>query len=264
MAGDMRGPRAKIERAKHHVHKLEVALGGEFFVLTAATRPDAIVREEDHAAGHIYYKVGKLPAVPDDIPAVAGDVVHNLRAALDLLMGQLIVSAGNTPEWEYFPVAGSRKKFVTRCKTEIEGRITKDAFDALLAAEAYRGGKGDALWRIHKLDIEDKHRLLFVFGIVTRSQTLTVPLPDSWPDDARAAVTELMGDLFYRPADRPVLNEGDVLYSHTSEHHDEPKFRMEVAFAETKIVQSEPVLPTLTQYVQAAERVVESFASLVT
>jgi hypothetical protein len=41
------------------------------------------------------------------------------------------------------------------------------------------------------------------------------------------------------------------------------KFRLEVAFAEAEVVQGEPVLPTLAQYVEATERTVKSFASLI-
>jgi hypothetical protein len=150
-----------------------------------------------------------VPPIPPDIPAIAGDVVHKLRSGLDLLMAQLILSARNVPQDEYFPIAGTRKKFVSRCRTEIKGRITKDAFDALLATEAYRGGKGDALSRIHKLDIEDKHRLLFVLGFITRSQTLPWPIT-GMPSDFKEAILPLLKEAFFRPADTPVLHEGDV------------------------------------------------------
>ena len=35
----------------------------------------------------------------------------------------------------------------------------QDAEDAISAVEPYEGGKGDLLWRLHRLSIVDKHRL---------------------------------------------------------------------------------------------------------
>lgn len=45
MDGSMRGPRAKIERAKKHVKELEVAIGA--LVFSHSANPDVILVEED-------------------------------------------------------------------------------------------------------------------------------------------------------------------------------------------------------------------------
>jgi len=261
MAGSMAGPRAKLERANRHLHELERSLGGEFFTLAHSTHPYVVLAEDDHETGQVSYKLGKVPPIPPEISAIAGDAVHNLRSALDLLMTQLILAAGETPGREYFPIAETPEKFVARCRAEIEGRITQDALDVLLACEAYRGGTGDALWRVHKLDVEDKHRLLFVFGVVPRSQTLPMPVSDL-PAGFREAILPLMRETFFRPADRSVLSEDDVIGTQdiASKAENELRFRLEVAFAEAEIVQGDPVHPTLLQLAAAVGAVVESFA----
>jgi hypothetical protein len=156
MTGSLRGPRAKVERAKQHINDLETTLGGTFATVSHDTHPDLILREVDPETQKAFYKLGHELEVPDAISTIAGDVVHNLRSAFDLLLRQLFVANGQKPGEDYFPTAGSRERFVARCKGEIHRNVGQDAFDLIKATEAYPGGNGDTIWRIHQLDIEDK------------------------------------------------------------------------------------------------------------
>jgi hypothetical protein len=108
--------------------------------------------------------------------------------------------------------------------------------------------RGDALWRLHRLDIEDKHRLLFVIGLSFRS----IGLP-------------LAPDIFFGPTGALApLEQGDVLFTGlpSPEPKNEPQFRMDVAFAESEIVEGEPLIPTLLFFAEAVEQSIESFAPL--
>ncbi len=89
MAEELTGPRAKVERAKKHFADLEPVIGGFF-----ESSPYEVLPEEDHEAGQMVYKVTKAASPPDAIALIAGDVIHNLRASLDLLFCQLILAHG--------------------------------------------------------------------------------------------------------------------------------------------------------------------------
>jgi len=114
----MRGPRAKVERAKKHVGELQATLSG--LVYSHTNNPDEIVTEDEPQTGNRLYKIGEIPKIPDEIATIAGDTVHNLRASLDLLFGQLVVANGETVGEDYFPISNTRQKFVTRCKSQIK------------------------------------------------------------------------------------------------------------------------------------------------
>lgn len=262
----MKGPRAKIERAKKHVRELETALGD--LTISQSTHPKVIVTEDDPETGNLLYKVAHVPDVPVEVAAIAGDAIHNLRSSLDLLMSQLIERRTGKPGTRYYPTGGNQKLFEARCGAEIKPCVHQDALKLVRSSEAYRGGKGEAAWRVHRLDIEDKHRVIYELGFNLTSQTLSMPamdLGDSWtPEQAtefNRMTGEMMDTLFWRPADRLFpLKDGDILFSGTQNPTNDPKFRLDVAFGQPKIVQGQPVLPTLTQLGQAIEAMVESFA----
>lgn len=267
MAGSLRGPRAKIERAKKHIGELELAVSA--LVFSNTSHPHVITVESDPQAGNKVYKVGKIPPVPDGVAAIAGDAIHNLRSSLDLLMSQLVERRRN-PGSIYFPTASNRKRFEARCKAEVQACVDKDAFDLVCASEAYRGGNGDAAWRVHRLDIEDKHRVVYELGFHLRSQTLGLPgfapsdlfSPEQTAEMNRMLAT-MLDDLFYRPADTMFpLKEGDVLFTGPPKQINDPKFRLDITFAQPRFVQGETVLPAITQLSQAVETIVEAFSPL--
>jgi hypothetical protein len=256
----MRGPRSKIERAKKHVRDLEVAVGG--LVFSQTTHPHVIITEDDPERDHhIVYKIAAVPDVPDEIAAIAGDAIHNLRSSLDLLMSQLIERRTGQTGDRYFPTGGNRKVFEARCGAEIKPLVHQDVLKLVRATEAYRGGRGDAAWRIHRLDIEDKHRVVYELGFHFASMTLPHYASEVFSPEINATFAEMMDGLFWRPADTLFpLKGGEVLFSGPPNPQNDPKFRLDVVFAEPQIVHAEPVLPAITQLGQAIEAIVESFA----
>jgi hypothetical protein len=101
---------------------------------------------------------------PEHLGAIIGDVVHNLRAALDLVACEMIRAVEGKDanvDRVYFP-------FCQRVD-DLEGMIRKRQFDrtgeqavqALRGLKPYRGGNA-ALRAIHDLDIQDKHTSLIL------------------------------------------------------------------------------------------------------
>jgi len=72
--------RLKIDRAKRHIGELSQKAAAFL-----STNPYEIFIEDDHAAGKRFWKVRVKECVPAEFSTIIGDVIHNARAALDLL-----------------------------------------------------------------------------------------------------------------------------------------------------------------------------------
>lgn len=80
----------KIERAKKHIIDLRGAIDafGKTDPYTVSTN------RHPHTRKSIYY-VSRVDPVPLAVAAIAGDAIHNLRAALDYLIQHLLMVATN-------------------------------------------------------------------------------------------------------------------------------------------------------------------------
>jgi hypothetical protein len=116
------GVRLKIERAKKHILDLESVVIPFFddnpYTCTTELHPDIpwyIVRLET------------IKALPETIPVMIGDAVHNLRSALDHLVWQLVEAGGGVPnEHTHFPIVGPGTKASQRYTSAVgQGEISK-------------------------------------------------------------------------------------------------------------------------------------------
>ena len=114
-----------------------------------------------------------VPTLPIDAVTIAGDLVHNLRSALDHLARQLVlvgmeIAPPAIPftekDWRsiYFPIAETAKKYEAEKTRKVKGMLL-EAVETIDRLKPYKGGN-DHLWRIHELDNIDKHRSLFTLG----------------------------------------------------------------------------------------------------
>jgi hypothetical protein len=259
----MQGPRAKIERAKQHVGDLEAEI--RRFLDSG---PYEVIADEQSEPGYRIYKLSKVVDPPYQIALIAGDAVHNARSSLDLLVRQLVLANGKTPsKRDAFPISESSQGFKSGGAPKIKGRISNDAVKVVRAVKPYKGGN-DALWRLHHLDIADKHHLLSVVG--ARFEGVTIPMsrpPAPWiTDEIWNAMVQAASQIYLQPPDRMFpLKDGDVLMRNEIGELDpdyHPQFRFGIAFGQGEVVQGEPVLETINQLIGAAEEVVELFAGL--
>ena len=148
--------RLKLKRARHHIGELmneisaflqrtpfylEIAPGGTPDTPTWTVH----VREE----------------VPPEFSTSIGDVIHNLRAALNLMACELVRLNGQNDSDVCFPFSRSEADFhpaIKRCKFD---QASAEAIALLKSLKPYRGGN-DALRAVHDLDVMDKHRALIL------------------------------------------------------------------------------------------------------
>ena len=123
--------------------------------------PYKIGGKDDPKTGHLLYYITKADDVPLLIAVIAGDVLQNLRTALDYIAWQICPASLRHPQTS-FPVSDNATKYEAEKLRKIKG-MPQAAIDAIDATKPYKGGN-DTLWRLHRLNIIDKHRLLLTVG----------------------------------------------------------------------------------------------------
>ncbi|MBA5865836.1 MAG: hypothetical protein GDA67_03955 [Nitrospira sp. CR1.3] len=253
----------KVDRAKEHLATISADLRAYL-----DSKPYAVGAKRAPDTRRLIYSVAGVRPTPLRISAVLGDAIHNLRSALDHLAYQLVwVGSGKKPSSHvYFPIADDRARYIEQRRQQLKG-ATPTAIATLDALMPYKGGN-DALWRLHKLNNVDKHRVLLTAGSAFRSVNIgahmsremqkhlaSPPMADKF--SGMPAV-----DLFLRPADRLFpLKTGDELLidGPDAEMNDKLEFRFEVAFGEQDIAFGDPIVETLTSMVQLVEDILPKF-----
>lgn len=148
------GPRLKVERAEHHIRKLDALFGQYVRDSMKRFRPK---RNRDPL------KQARPATFPKHVPTVLGDALHNLHAALD--HAYHIAADANSAtfsERRLFPFGQDRQSL----EGSINGHKAKgttpseEVITAILdEIQPYEGGKL-GLYGLHKLDITDKHLVL--------------------------------------------------------------------------------------------------------
>jgi hypothetical protein len=155
--------RAKLGRAARHLQEVREAVDAYF-----AGNPCTLVVEPyfDMPEARSWVTRIRKP-VPIELAAIIGDVVHNLRAALDVLICDLARVNGHGAAGVYFPFCEDPSYLRERMRQKRVYRAGKDVEKAIEALKPYKGG--NALLRcIHDMDVADKHQaLLPTIGGVT-------------------------------------------------------------------------------------------------
>jgi hypothetical protein len=248
----------KAERAKKHIQDLHVR--------TAAfcnTNPYPVIPEDDPQTGDRVFRVRKVAEVPTEITAIIGDVIHNFRSALDHLVYQLVLTNGGTPKHLKtccYPIFDSREQYLGDAPAKLKG-MDRAAIHFIDSTKPYKGGDDD-LWRLHRLDIVDKHRLLIPVGLVYRTIVLDFTamrrhaIPNS--PDVQLPVIAL-------PTSSPcVVVDGAEIhrvprFAECPDMHTQPEFPPGIAVNEPEIGPAQPVLDMLQTFSETVNAIIHQF-----
>jgi hypothetical protein len=163
--------------------------------------------------------------------------------------------------WEIeFPIADKPSEYPRLRDRKVKG-ARQDALDAIDAAKPYKGGN-DTLWRLHKLNNVDKHRLLLTVGSSFRSINISPLMGEVISRAAPWARNFIIPELFLRPAlDMFPLKVGDALFIDSIEHkfHEKMDFRLEISFGEPQILECEPIIETVQHMADLVSSIIMSF-----
>ena len=201
---------------------------------------------------------------------MAGDAVHNARSALDHLAWGLVIRDGGAPtRYTAFPIA----KDALAGNKAINGENLKGVRGAtremVRALQPWAGGD-DKLWRLHQLDIHDKHKLLIRIGVTNRAVWIKLPgMPKHNPVTGEP-IDPLYLELL--EAEPLLLTNGDEVYrvmkaARQSVGEEEAAshlqgFTLDVALADEELVVGDSLAPVLTDLVTHAEAAVQPLISL--
>ena len=261
VANRLEGVKAKVERAKHHVQELNVALEGFF-----ATNPYVIHTKRNSETRQLIYYLASVRYVPPVIDVIAGEVLQSLRSALDHLAYQLVLvgTCQSGPfNYVYFPIFESAQEYESGKTRQIKG-MRQDAIDAIDAIKPYKGGN-DALWQLHRLNIVDKHRLLVTVGSSFESvdigPTMMRGLRGIMPDDQE--IPDLA--LFLRPEDNlfPLKADDELFIDQPdAEPNKNQQFTFSVVLSEPGVIEGESLVERLHQMVDLVDHLIPIFRPL--
>ena len=217
--------RVKTKRAKDHIAHAEDA---------ARKALKGISAFRDSKGGlHMPESTHTLPI---EILSAAGDAIHNLRSALDHLAWQLAHWKGHKPtEHTGFPIGKSLANYKSMRARKVAG-MCPEAKKAIDDLKPYRGGN-QALWRIHYLDIADKHRQLYVLGYRYNYTGWEIP--------------GILGTV----TDQPAHFKGVF----TDDLDSENKLTGQPAVREAEASDMQPLIPSLHELLVFTEDLIESF-----
>ena len=157
--GVLDGVKAKIDRADGLIEELRARIEP-----ISATAIRSIRRETDGDETKLLFRVTELPSIDNDIAVVVGDVLHNLRSALDHLAWQLVLFDGGQPNKDTkFPIFTKVQARPVTIKPEINSKeILAALTEAQPFSEAAHGHDplDDSLELVRVLNNYDKHHLL--------------------------------------------------------------------------------------------------------
>jgi hypothetical protein len=172
--------RAKVNRARQL--RAQFAAENIEFVGPDAPPPYEATHTRDDG-GEIRVTVaatGVSPEPPVILPLLAGEVLHQLRSAMDHVVHQLFVTNNLTPTTKTgFPIFKTKDGYLARGVTMIQG-IPASAANRIQAVQPFHRGDRypeDPLWMLQTLDNTDKHRLIPVS--VISGGWLTILFPDN-------------------------------------------------------------------------------------
>jgi hypothetical protein len=244
---------AKVERAKEQIKYLETGIHAFF-----SRNVYRIVRNDDPKTEQWVWIVRISERIPLRFAVIVGEIVYDLRSALDQLICSFIDPA-KLHRGSGFPIMTTLQEFETNGMTKIQG-VPASVVRAIKEIKPYQGGN-DALWRFHKLSIGEKHRLPVLVGAAYKSFTVSVNFPAR---DGRPAARS--PELALKPSDRqfPLQDGAELLRipKSASEVDMNPKFTFDIAFSEGEVFQGEPLIPTLHQLTDLVDGIIRSFDGL--
>jgi hypothetical protein len=229
--------RVKIERAKKNLVELEKVLRSRY----GPRYMKAFITDEDPKTGKpMPPTLQTIRVLPFDSLSIAGDIIQNLRSALDHLAYQLVLANGASPTRDtFFPIGKDRAAY-ERMKAGCVKGMRADAKKAIDRVKPYGGGN-DALWSLHMLNIMDKHRLLFTVGTNFSFRADWINHPLGFNEYRVNASNPDFGGIFDRKTE------------------DKIQLKITKPLSQAQIIKSDPLLPTLHQLVNVVEGLVFSF-----
>ena len=240
----------KVQRASEHIETL--------VSLFQKNRPFGYVLETNTKTCQRATYAKRNEAVIQKAALICGDVIHNLRSALDHAYWQ-IVSPVATSESErkaiQFPFSETEAQLAASVKRRLAHKVSPSFYQAILDLKPHGEASGNEfLALIHKFDILDKHKLLIPTGDYTRlsSEMLIRQVPDFPLNLINCSFGQNRRDIVWNI---PPMNREQRRAAKTPDSgiiEKELNVSVDIVFTGEGATHSRPVVPTLLKLVDAA------------
>lgn len=238
--------RLKIGRAKNHIEALDHAIRDYLGKGSLAIVHEADPNDPMNWSQCMHVR----EPVPPILSAIIGDVIHNLRASLDLLACDLVRLNNQSDKNVYFPFCENQAAYEKMIKERNMHRAAPQVVVLLKKLAPYKGGN-EVLRAIHDLDISDKHRTLIpaigMAGLIGLGVALLGPNGEQYP-------------LWNLVKDRQVFACGRSTHYLTSGQEIPASFHLIFPFGGT--LEGREVIPMLHCMIELVTGIVESFEAL--
>lgn len=217
-----------------------------------------LIKEEDKTTGGFFIKLSVKQQLPEEWGPIIGDIIHNTRSSLDLLITDLLHVNGKEPTAKSaFPIFETEKDFLKGMETKIEG-ITEEACEIIKKMRPYKEGNLK-FWQLHKLDIIDKHRI--ILPVVNENKAVVI----DFGEHMKSMFGDKVGDIPSMPigirsADREV-HDGTILFK-ADKTHAAPKFEFELVFGKNDILAGESISINLNEFIKLVASTISECDSL--
>lgn len=241
----------KIDRATEHINELNV--------LFNKTRPFTYALETNTKTGQRSTFARRNEAVVNRAALICGDIVHNLRSALDHAYWDIVsplATTENERKLLQFPFCEAEARLDDTIKKRLANRVSPTFYQALLDLKPYgEPGGNEFLSLLHKLDIIDKHKLLIPTGDYTRlsSDIIRKQVPDFPPGLVDCHFGQNNRDVGWdiAPINREQRRKLKIPTSGILEQ--KLNVPVDIVFAVTNGTHIRPVIPTLHQLVDVVK-----------
>jgi hypothetical protein len=238
----------KVERANRHID--------EFNSIVAAYQAEKFydIWADTDAKGATKFFIGPIKPFPHTLPLIVGDIVHNLKSALDHTFTAIVGDALPMDD-RMFPFCKNRPSDITKSArfNAIEKAIPGSAGFILDKVQPYEGGAG-GLYGLHRLDRIDKHNELIVTANAASIGSLVI-----FAD--KDAVLGWRNVLFNVEQTTQIFGWN---YAAQFKVQHDFKASVLVRFGQALPFGNEPVVPTLVNLSQRVGEIIETFAALTT
>jgi hypothetical protein len=246
----------KIEQAKKHNEELKLTIKTFF-----DNRPYEIGTKYEDKTNRLNYYLTKVDNTPNNLGLILGDIMQNLRSALDHIAYKLYIHNNPTitsASHIHFPIGKSLSDYEQRKGNKTKG-IHIGAVKLIDSIKPYKGGNED-LYTLHALNNIDKHRMILTVGAffenVDIGSLMSNHMRESFPDSSFPDMS-----LFVKPADILFpLKVGDVLLSDAPNAKPVPnmKFNLKIVVNEAGVVQGVEITELVSNSIQAVQSAINT------
>lgn len=227
----------KVKRANQHIDDLSKEI-------SAFSKSDfySLAIKHDDETGKSRVQLSFTKSLPWNFPLIIGDAIHNLRAALDLMMTE--VASDKSVDFVFRPTRQDFMNTLIKMK-----KLPSGVKDILINdIQPYEGGNGDALWVLNKMDSQDKHHLLLptlsvgeITGVCMENKRAKVVIQDNtfiFADNGKAFTP-----IAFAGKGLEITNNGTPT--------------LHVVFGQGQLLEGQPIVPALKQLSELVNEVIE-------